>query len=70
MRSLASAIIIRMNKSSMTWAGHVARMGKGNVYSILVGKPKGMKPLRRTRRRREDDIKMDPREIGWGGIID
>jgi hypothetical protein len=33
-----------------------------------VGKPEGKRPLRRPRRRWEDDIKMDLREIGWGGM--
>jgi hypothetical protein len=43
-------------------------MGEGrNVYRILVGKPEGERPFKRPRRRREDGIKMDLREIGWGG---
>jgi hypothetical protein len=33
-----------------------------------VGKPKGKIPLRRLRRGCVDNIKMDLREIGWGGI--
>jgi hypothetical protein len=33
-----------------------------------VGKPEGKRPLRRPRRRWEDIIKMDVREIGWGGM--
>jgi hypothetical protein len=33
-----------------------------------VGKPVGKRPLRRPRRRWEDNIKMDIREIGWGGM--
>jgi hypothetical protein len=53
----------------MRWAGHVARMGEGrNVYRVLVGKPEGKRPLGRPRRRWEDGIKMDLREIGWGGV--
>jgi hypothetical protein len=32
----------------------------------LVGKPEGKIPLGRPRRRWEDGIKMDLREIGWG----
>jgi hypothetical protein len=53
----------------MRWAGHIARMGpKRNAYSILVGKPEGTRPLRRPRRRWVDNIKMDLREIGWGGM--
>jgi hypothetical protein len=43
-------------------------MGEGrNVYRVLVGKPEGKRLLGRSRRRREDGIKMDFREIGWGG---
>jgi hypothetical protein len=51
----------------MRWAGHVARIGEGrNLYTVLVGKPEGKKPLERPRHRWEDGIKMDLREIGWG----
>jgi hypothetical protein len=41
---------------------------KRNAYSILVGNPEGKRPLGRPRRRWEDNIKMDLREIGWGGM--
>jgi hypothetical protein len=44
-------------------------MGEGrNVYSVLVGKPEGKRLLERPRRRWEDGIKMDLREIGWGSV--
>jgi hypothetical protein len=44
-------------------------MGEGrNVYRILVGKPKGKRPLGRQRRRWEDGIKMDLGGIGWVGV--
>jgi hypothetical protein len=33
-----------------------------------VGKPEGKKPPRRPRCRWEDNIKMDLRKIGWGGM--
>jgi hypothetical protein len=33
------------------------------LYKVLVGKPEG-----RPRRRREDGIRMDLREIGWGSV--
>jgi hypothetical protein len=33
------------------------------IYSVLVGKPQGKRPLGRPRRRWEDNIKMDLREI-------
>jgi hypothetical protein len=41
---------------------------KNSAYRILVGKPEGKKPLGRPRRRWEDNIRMDLREIGWGGM--
>jgi hypothetical protein len=40
-------------------------MGEGSsVYRVLVGRPEGKRPLGRPRRRWEDNIKMDLREIG------
>jgi hypothetical protein len=42
-------------------------MGEGrNVYRILMGRPEGKRPLERPRRRWEDGIRMDLREIDWG----
>jgi hypothetical protein len=35
-----------------------------NVYSLLLGKPEGKRPLGRPRRRRIDNIKVDLLEIG------
>jgi hypothetical protein len=62
----SSSIVIRIIKSRrMRWTGHVARMGeKRNVYSLLVGKREGKRPLGRPRRRWMDNIKMDLLEIG------
>ena len=48
----------------MRWAGNVARMGeRRGVYRVLVGKPKGKRPLRSPGRRWEDNIKMDLQEV-------
>ena len=57
---------IRSLKSRrLRWAGHVARMEQSkNAYRVLVGKPEGKRPLGRPRRRWEDNIKMDLREVG------
>ncbi|KAJ4448479.1 hypothetical protein ANN_10495 [Periplaneta americana] len=50
----------------LRWAGHVARMGESrNAYRVLVGRPEGKRPLGRPRRRWEDNIKMDLREVGY-----
>jgi hypothetical protein len=62
--------IIRVIKSRrLRWAGHVPRMGEERgAYRILVGRPEGRRPLGRPRRRWEDNIKMNLREVGWGGM--
>ena len=62
----SSPNIIRNLKSKrLRWAGHVARMEQfRNAYRVLVGKPEGRRPLGRPRRRWEDNIKMDLREVG------
>jgi hypothetical protein len=41
---------------------------KRNAYRILLGKPEGKRPLGRPRRRWEDNIRMDFKEIGWSGM--
>jgi hypothetical protein len=38
-----------------------------NVYKVLMGNPEGKRPLERPRHRWEDGIRVDLREIGWGG---
>jgi hypothetical protein len=62
--------IIRQVKSRrMRWVGHVTSMGEERkVYKVLVGKPEGKRPLERPRRRWEDGIRMDLREIGLEGV--
>jgi hypothetical protein len=61
---------ISLDKSRrIRWVGHVARMGEERkVYKVLVGKPKGERPLGRPRHRWKDGIRMDLREIGLGGV--
>jgi hypothetical protein len=52
----------------MRWVEHVAHMGKvRGVYRVLVGKPKGKRPLGRPRHKWEDNIKLDLREIRING---
>ena len=51
----------------MRWAGHVARMGEeSGVYRVLVGKPKGRKPLGRPRCRWVDNNRIYLQEVGCG----
>jgi hypothetical protein len=38
------------------------------VHRVMVGKPEGKRPLGRPRRRWEDNIKMDLKEVGCGGV--
>jgi hypothetical protein len=47
----------------MKWKGYVVRMR--NTNRILVGKPKGIRRIGRTNGRWEDNIEIDPKEIGW-----
>jgi hypothetical protein len=59
--------IIKLRR--IRWARHVARLGeKRNEYRLLVGKPEGMRPLGRPRRRWVDNIRMDLVEVGWGDV--
>ena len=50
----------------MRWVGHVDRMEEGTsaFLKILTGKYTGKRPLGRPRRRWEDTIRMDIKEIG------
>jgi hypothetical protein len=67
----SSPNIVRVSKSRrMRGAEHVTRMGESRcVYKVLVGKPEGNSPLeKKTRFRGKDNIKMDLREVGYGGM--
>ena len=58
--------IVRVIKSRrLQWAEHVARMEEGrSAFKILIPKPTGKRPLGRSRRRWEDNIRLDLEEIG------
>ena len=63
--------VVRVIKSRrLRWAEHVARMEESkSAFKILIGKRAGKRPLGRPRRRWEDNIRMDLKEIRANGLI-
>ena len=58
-------IIRNLQSRRLGWAAHVARMEQSRkAYTVLVEKLEGKRPFGRPRRRTEDNIKMDLREVG------
>jgi hypothetical protein len=49
----------------MRGVGYVALMGRRKKHA---GKPGGKRPIGKPRHRWEDNVKMDLRESGWGGM--
>jgi hypothetical protein len=68
----SSPNIIRLvNSREKIWAGNEPRTGRRRgEYRFLVGKPERKRPLGRTRHRWKDNIRVDLREMGWGGGMD
>jgi hypothetical protein len=58
-------MIIKKDEMGRTSSTHVE---KRIAYRILVGKSEGKRTLGRPRRRWEDNITMNVKEIEWGGI--
>jgi hypothetical protein len=55
--------------SGIKWSEHVERVREKRIECrLLIRKPEGKTPLRRTRRRWTDNIKIDIGEIGWGSM--
>jgi hypothetical protein len=60
-------IILVIKSRRLKLTGHVARMGESRgAYRVLVEKPEGRRPIGKSGRRWEDNIKVDLREVGWG----
>ena len=58
-------VVRNLELRRLRWAEHVAHMKESrNAYRVLMGRPKGKRPLGRPRRRWEDNIKMDLKEVG------
>jgi hypothetical protein len=66
----SSPNVFRVFKSRrMRWTGHVARMGeRRGAYRVFLGKPEGKRQLGRPKRRWEDNINMDLKQVGWEGM--
>ena len=53
----------------MRWSGHVACIrDRRDAHRVLLGRPKGRRPLGRRRHGWEDNIKMDLQDVVWGGM--
>jgi len=58
-------LVIKLNR--MRLAGHVARIGeRRSAHRVLMGKPEGKRPLAGSKRRWEDNIKVNLQEVGLG----
>jgi len=70
LNDLYSPNIVWVIKSRrMRWSGHVVHMWEcRGAQRVLVGKPGRKEILGKTRRRWEDNIKMDIQEVGCGGM--
>jgi hypothetical protein len=65
----SSPSIIRMKSRGIRWTRHLACVeARRNAHRILIGNSERKRPLGRLRSRWEDNIKMDLREMGWGGM--
>ena len=60
----------KIKSRTARWAGRVACMGRGEarIYRDLVGKPEGKRPTGRPKCRWKDNIEMDLKEVGCGGM--
>jgi hypothetical protein len=67
----SSPNMIRVTKSRrLRWAGHVARMSRGEEHTGFWWGGEGKRPLGRPKRRWDDNIKMGFEELRWGHGLD
>jgi hypothetical protein len=66
MKNFIAYTYVRVIKSRrLRWAVHVTRMEEGrSAFKSLTGTPAGKRPLGRPRRRWEDNVRMDLKEVG------
>jgi hypothetical protein len=66
----SSANIIRIiMPRSIRWIGHIGSMAETNSLKVLLGKPKGKRPLGRPMYKYKDNIKINLKETGWVDVI-
>ena len=64
MRNFIANIVRVIKSRRLRWAGHLARMEEGrSAFKILTGTPARKRSLGRPRRRWEDNIRMNLKEI-------
>jgi hypothetical protein len=64
--SSSTNVILAIKSRRIRWAGHVTCMEeRRGVYRVLVGNLERERPLGRPGCRWENDIKMEPKEVGW-----
>jgi hypothetical protein len=59
---------VNIKSRRMRLAGHVAHIWKKSNAYVLVRKLAGETPLGRPRSKWEDNIKLDLKELEWGGM--
>ena len=65
MRNLTVCIVRVIKSRRLRWAGHEGRMEESrSPFKILTGTLTGKRPLGRPRRRWEDNIRIDLKEVG------
>jgi hypothetical protein len=67
--ALMASFLLRDSRSAFSTNSFITctltKHYQGDAYNILVGKPEGKRSLERRRRRWENNIRIDRREIGW-----
>jgi hypothetical protein len=67
--ALLPPVVHRIQVSFCNMQSSLWHAWERRVCKVLVGKPHGKRPLGKPRRRWEDGIRMDLREISWGSVV-
>jgi hypothetical protein len=61
-------ILLLTNLKTMKWAGHVARMERREMRTVLVGKLEEKRPLGKRRFGSENNYKIKHKETEYEGV--